>query len=142
MDNKTVRFLGLDCIVEMHRYANERPALVLTHGGEQVAVATINMPGIPLGPNDVVIKNYSENEGMMKALIEGGIITDTNVKTSGGFPIAVLHPSFQTSLTSGVQAKAVETPQRWPSEIAQANREKQPEHGQSRSNSHNHGHEM
>jgi hypothetical protein len=94
-DTKTVRFQDLDCVVELRGYANGRPALVLTHEGEQVAVATLNMPEIPLGPDRVIIKDYSENAGMMRALVEGGIITDTNVKAAGGFPIAVLLPGLQ-----------------------------------------------
>ena len=42
-DTKTIRFLDLDCVVELHGYANGRPALVLTHEGEQVAVATLRI---------------------------------------------------------------------------------------------------
>ena len=35
---------------------------------------------------------------MMRALVEGGIITDTNVKAAGGFPIAVLLPGLRAKV--------------------------------------------
>jgi hypothetical protein len=91
---KTVRFQGFDCMVEKHHYENGRPALVLTCEGEQVAVATLNMPEIPIGPNTVIIKDYSENEGMLKALVEAGVIENSNVRAAGGFPIGHLKEPY------------------------------------------------
>ena len=87
---KTVHFQNTEYLVEKHHYENGRTALMLTHEGEQAAVATLNMPEIPLGPNRVIIKDYSENEGMLNALVDGGVIRNTNVRAAGGFPIAEL----------------------------------------------------
>ena len=74
---KLVRFAGHDCVVQAERYASTgHTALSLydAKSGEPVATATINLPDIPLSPNQVFIKDYSENEGMLAALEKAGII--------------------------------------------------------------------
>jgi hypothetical protein len=52
------------------KYSNGRPALELVDvtDGFPVCVATINMPDIQLEPNETIIKDYSENEGVLKFL--------------------------------------------------------------------------
>ena len=84
---KPVRFRDWDCVVEKSRYGNGRPALILNdaHNGEMIAVATVNLPHADAGPNDVFIKDYSENEGMLKALTDAGVITPTGGKVGAGF---------------------------------------------------------
>jgi hypothetical protein len=42
--------------------------------GDAIATCTTNLQGIVLIQNNVLIKEYSENEGMIAALIEAGII--------------------------------------------------------------------
>ena len=119
---KTVRFLGYECVVEKTRYANGRPALILNdaHTGEEVAVATVNLPGISVGPNYVFIKDYSENEGMLAALEATGIVRSTNVMASSGFvsvPICELLPPYQERTLAersadGSSGRATETPEK------------------------------
>lgn len=53
--------------------------------GEPIAVATVNIPEIPLKDNEIIIKNYSENEGMLDTLKRCGFITDTKREISTGF---------------------------------------------------------
>ena len=69
-------------------------ALVLSYGdpeasseNELVAVATVNVAGVSevLPEDQVVIKDYSENEGMMAALVEAGIVEDTGERASFGY---------------------------------------------------------
>ena len=76
---KTIRFRQWDCLIEKAKYGNGRPALILTdsHTGDQVAVATVNLPNESAGKNEVFIKNYSENEGMLVALQAAGIVRAT-----------------------------------------------------------------
>lgn len=114
---KPVRFLGVDCVVEKTRYANGRPALILkdARNGEDFAVATVNLPGVPAGPNQVFIKDYSENEGILAALEAAGVVKPTNVMASSGFvsmPICELLPPYQErtltevfAMESGDQAR-------------------------------------
>jgi hypothetical protein len=40
-----------------------------------VATATLNLPEIALGPDEVIIKDYSENEGMLDTLILAGLFS-------------------------------------------------------------------
>ena len=75
---KTVKFKKWNCIVEVGKYRNnDRIALKLVEvgTGKPVATATVNIPEAELEPNEVIIKNYSENEGMYQALFEAGIIS-------------------------------------------------------------------
>lgn len=71
-----VKFKKWDCIVERCQYNNGRIALELIHekDGDSVAVATVNVPEIELPEDEVLIKDYSENSGMVLALQNAGII--------------------------------------------------------------------
>jgi hypothetical protein len=74
---KTIKFLGFNCRLERGEYNNGRLALELVDikSDEPVAVATVNMPMEALSKDEVVIKNYSENEGILDALIKAKVIS-------------------------------------------------------------------
>jgi len=38
-------------------------------------MATVNIPAVVLEKDEVIIKNYSENEGVLEFLIENGIVS-------------------------------------------------------------------
>ena len=57
------------------------------HTGEQVGVATVNLPDVEAGRNEVFIKNYSENEGMLKALVAAGVVRDTGRVAAADFAL-------------------------------------------------------
>ena len=72
-----VQFKQYDCYLLFSEYANNGNTsiqLVDARDGLPVATATIN-PGFRLPQNAVAIKNYSENEGVLNALIDGGIVS-------------------------------------------------------------------
>jgi len=71
----TVRFRGKDYPLTKGRYSNGRVALVLGRTHRDGWLATVNIPDFPLKPSEVFIKNYSENEGILEALIEAGIVS-------------------------------------------------------------------
>jgi hypothetical protein len=78
MPARQVVFRGWACRIERGTYgATQRIALQLTDrtNGEPVAVATVHMPDLSLAPDEVVIKDYSENEGMLDALVAAGVIS-------------------------------------------------------------------
>lgn len=52
--------------------------------GEPIAVATVNIPEIELKDNEIIIKNYSENEGMLETLKNFGFITEAKREISTG----------------------------------------------------------
>lgn len=74
-----MKFAGVQCDVVVRSYPNGRTALVLlsAENGMPVAVGTLNLPEVSLEAGEVLIKNYSENEGMLDALVTAGIVEDT-----------------------------------------------------------------
>lgn len=49
-------------------------------------VATVDyLPDVPLAPHEVLIKDYSENQGMLAALMAAGIVRDTGRRVACGF---------------------------------------------------------
>lgn len=93
---KLVRFAGHDCKVQVERYAsNGHTALSLYDAktGEYVATASVNMPEVPLAPNQVFIKDFSENSGMLTALEGAEIVRVSGVYVPtgiGSLPICEL----------------------------------------------------
>lgn len=78
-----VRFMEIDCEPVFTRYQNNQVAiqLVVAHAegnqpfspGMPVAKATVSIP-FPMQENEVAIKDYSENEGILDALINAGVV--------------------------------------------------------------------
>jgi len=67
-------------------FVKRRIALLLTdvEDGSPVAKATTNMPEVSIGEYDIIVKDYMENEGMMGALVNAGVVDPT--------PIAYAYP--------------------------------------------------
>ena len=98
-----VRFKEWVCELQFGRYhGNDRIAieLVCHNNGEPIATATVNVPNIDLKENEIIIKDYSENKGILDALITAGIISSPQKHVKTGFvecPICLLliEPSFK-----------------------------------------------
>lgn len=73
---KNITFAGFDCKVKILYYSNQRPAIQLigVADGMPVATGTINFPKVKMPDGYAAIKDYAENEGMAKALIDAGVI--------------------------------------------------------------------
>lgn len=72
-----IRFKEWICEIQFGRYhGNDRIAieLICHNSGEPIAIATVNVPNIPIKENEVIIKDYSENQGMFVALFNAGIV--------------------------------------------------------------------
>lgn len=70
-----ITFNGYECELQFAKYGNGNTAIQLIdkEDGSPVAVATVNGEDIP--PSGVVgIKNWSENFGMVNALIKANVI--------------------------------------------------------------------
>lgn len=70
-------------------YANGRTALCFNENdGEPFGVATVNMPNDHLNDGEVFIKDWSENEPLIKAMLAAGWIelTGRNVQSGYVFP--------------------------------------------------------
>lgn len=73
-------------------------ALSLVDEEGPVATATVNLPAVKLGPNQVAIKDYAENEGMLDALVAAGEVKSIGEKTLsryGEVPVCELQPPFR-----------------------------------------------
>ena len=72
------------------RYPNMRKAIRLIDAadGSLVAIATVNVPSAELSVNEVLIKDYSENEGMLDSMITAGYIEDAYGLVKIGFVVA------------------------------------------------------
>ena len=82
----TVKFKQWDCTLVASYYATEnRKALMLIdiNDGEMVVVPTVNMSDYPCEENQVYIKNYSENKGILQILIDNELILPTPVNIIG-----------------------------------------------------------
>lgn len=74
--------------VELAHYANDRLAIKLTAADafpEPVATATVNIPEEPLALNEVLIKDWSENEGMLAWLIREQLVNPPTRMVPAGY---------------------------------------------------------
>lgn len=75
-----VKFHGWSCLVQKRQYGNGNLALLLVDAetGEPIAKATLNpWEDVVLAADEIVVKDYSENEGMLEALTAAGIVEQT-----------------------------------------------------------------
>lgn len=86
--------------IRQRNYPNGRPALELIDVTDHIpyAVATVNLPDVLLEDNEVLVKDYSENEGILDFLIDNNIVTPTKKGVQSGFvwvPVCTLNPESQ-----------------------------------------------
>lgn len=86
MKIKKIRFKGIICVVQELKYENGRTSLRLSDAFDYspVATATVNIPDRESPPNNVFIKSWGVNTGMLKALVDAGIIIDTGATALTG----------------------------------------------------------
>lgn len=71
-------------IVQSSYVQGGNPAWVLSDDtGEQYITATVNLPG--LAPDELAIKTYSENEGLLEALLAADVIELPHRWVASGF---------------------------------------------------------
>jgi hypothetical protein len=93
----------LSVMVNVRSYNNGRPALELLeedmeYGLTPYATATVNLPDVLLEPNEVLIKDYAENEGILQFLTDNNIVVPTNKGVNSGYvwiPVAILNPESE-----------------------------------------------
>ena len=88
---KKVIFRGEECIVDMSRCyrGSEVKAIQLYDGqGFPMCTASVNVPDEHLAADETAIKDYDENTGVLKALVDGGIVTPTGKYAFAGFEMA------------------------------------------------------
>jgi hypothetical protein len=83
-----VEFQGWACRVERASYGGtDRIALPLyaVEDGSPVVVATVNLRELALATDEVLIKDYSENAGMLALLVEAGVVGPPLRKVQSGY---------------------------------------------------------
>ena len=91
-----VNFKGWKCETSFACYSNFNTAieLIQVSNGDPIAKATTN-PGVNIPGGEVAVKSYSENEGMLEALIEAGVVEAPHRVAESGYvliPICKLTP--------------------------------------------------
>lgn len=78
---------GNELRLEASTYGNGRHALRLydEEDGHPYMTVSINMPIEDLEDDEVIIKNYSENEGILDTLIEAGVVSEPVKYIQAGF---------------------------------------------------------
>lgn len=86
--SKTVKFGEWECELKLEEYYNGNKAIYLfdKETGELVTVATVNLEEV-LPEGQVYIKDYSENEGMLEALVKAGVVSEPISYVPSGFVI-------------------------------------------------------
>lgn len=88
-----VSFAGFECKAFRTTYQNDGATAIYLDDagtGEPVATATVNVPGVSdaLNSNETLVKDYAENEGILKALVDAGIVEDTGRTVPVGYAMA------------------------------------------------------
>lgn len=83
-------------VIELVPYSNGRTAIALfTLEQEPFMVASVNVPSVHLEEDEVIIKDYSENEGVLKFLEDNNIVHATPYAVQVGHTyckICILQP--------------------------------------------------
>lgn len=111
----TLTFTGIPFsgVIKRHQYqsGNKAVALILEDDspedrGEPLATLTFNPhQPVALGPNECVIKDYSENEGVFAQLIALGVVRDTGKRVPSGFVVAPIAEIVEPTLRVGSEAR-------------------------------------
>ena len=85
---KVVNHKGGHYRIHLDKYTNgDRTSLQLfdIETGELAYTCTVNVPEMPLMNHMVIIKDYSENEGILKSLVKALIVQPTGQTIAMGF---------------------------------------------------------
>ena len=90
---KRIQFLDFNCEIIKGKYAKGQNSLQLidVEDGGPVATASVCLPDQPQQENQVFIKNYSENAGIMETLMLQGIISGPQAVIPGGHVNFTVH---------------------------------------------------
>ena len=75
---KTIKFKHYTGHLRFGFYGNNRTAIELidSEEGDVIAVCSINLVDEDLQDDEIAIKDYAENKGMLKALIDASVVSE------------------------------------------------------------------
>jgi hypothetical protein len=87
--NNIMNFKGFNCYLKIGKYHNKNIKLDLIDivDNQKITTCTFNFLTIKLKSNEILIKDYSENKGMLQFLIDNKIISDPIKYVHDKFPI-------------------------------------------------------
>jgi len=93
--------------IKLDKYANGRTRINLIDAldNEPYAVATTNLPDVLLLDNEVLVKDYSENEGVLEFLTTNNIVVPTDKWVTTGFvdvQVCTLNPESEWGMIPDV----------------------------------------
>lgn len=84
-----IEFSGFNCVIDIDTYTNGGTAIRLIDADDGMPVATASVWIRGLDEDEIAIKDYSENVGMLDTLVKSGIVTAPH-REINGFPIVKL----------------------------------------------------
>jgi hypothetical protein len=100
--------------VVIGKYLDGNTTLELWDMDDQVpyAIASVNMPNVLLCDNEVLIKDYSENEGILEFLVQNNIVTKTQsgveLPFNNWLSVCVINPEEKWGTPVEVQPEPIE----------------------------------
>jgi len=83
---KKIRWRGHTLELELTRYANGRVALQLWSAeGMPYARPSVNLPEVKMANDEVAIKDFDENQGLLDALVKAGVLEPTERFARSGY---------------------------------------------------------
>ncbi len=82
---KTVQYQGWNCQIVFERGKNDRLAIQLkTELGTLITQATLDLSYVPLQVDEVLVKDFDENEGLLASLVEAEVVEPTEMTIREG----------------------------------------------------------
>ena len=83
---KKLRFKNDIVYAKLEKYRDGSPAITMyTDDGEPYMVATTYLPGVQLKDDEIAIKDWSENRGILDVLIKAGVVSKPIRVEKSGF---------------------------------------------------------
>ena len=93
IQHRHAKWLSGCSFIQIAAYANGRPAICLVSNiGKPLLTASVNIPEYKLADGYVLIKNWSENEGILKDLIDNNIVGPAEGLVPSGYVHAHICP--------------------------------------------------
>lgn len=86
-----MKFKQWNCDLKFAKYGNGCTAIMLVAAeddeipGEPIATASVNLEDGVVGEGEIAIKDYSENEGMLEAMVDAGIVSEPLRMEASGY---------------------------------------------------------
>ena len=96
---KEIKFGKYTLIPQFSKYRNNNRvaiSLIDAEDGIPFSIATVNLPDEPLDENEVAIKNYAENDGILWALQDAGIVGEIKRYSQSGYVTIPIVDLLQT----------------------------------------------